>query len=120
MKKSPFESRPQSLKDLAEKILTIFPREEILEAMSQYTEGYSVTRELSDEKGIYLLEVEGPADQEGVVTEYQYKRRNNSPHNGAVQTVINRVYYQDGVPIGGEPVAHFDEIEGRWVKVDPA
>jgi hypothetical protein len=99
----------------SEKILT---SAEILEAISQHAEGFTLSRELSDEKGVYLREVEVKGEKEGEVTEYQYMRKGiHSNHNESEVTAISRIYYQDGMPIGGDKVAILNEETGEWEKV---
>lgn len=98
----------------AERVLT---SGEVLEAISERAEGFILSRELSDEQGVYLLEVEIKGENEGEVTEYQYMRKGVHPnHNESDVTAISRIDYKDGVPIGGERVAVFDEKTGEWRK----
>ncbi len=100
------------------RILKILSREEVLKAISEHVEGYTLSRELSDEKGVYLREVEVAGEKEGEVTEYQYMRKGrHSNHNESDQTAISVIYYRDGVPVGGERIAVFSEETGEWRKL---
>jgi hypothetical protein len=114
MEKFP-SSAPKSIESRPEKILT---GAEVLEAISAYAEGYTLGRELSDEKGVYLREVEVKGEKEGEVTEYRYIRKGEYANNNAsTETVIERVTYEDGVPTGGERVAVFNDETGEWKKL---
>lgn len=94
----------------------ILSREKILEALEQFAEGAIPVRELSDEKGIYLLEVQQPGEKPGEITEHCYIRK-GGPQNGtrSEETKINVAYYQDGMPVGGSSVAALNEETGEWV-----
>ena len=108
-------SKTNKAEEASERILT---SEEVLEALSQHAEGYTLSRELSDEKGVYLREVEVKGEKEGEVTEYQYMRKGrHSNHNESDRTAISVIYYEDGMPVGGERIAIFDEDAGVWVKL---
>lgn len=114
MEKFP-SSFPNKSEDNPEKILS---SEEILQAISEHTEGYSLGRELSDEKGVYLREVAVAGEKEGEVTEYQYMRKGDHPnHNESDKTVISAIHYQDGIPVGGEQIATFNDETGEWTKL---
>lgn len=97
-----------------EKILS---SQEVLEILSQYAEGYTDGRELSDDKGVYLREVEVPGEKDGEVTEYQYMRKGSHGRNQSDVTAISTIYYQDGIPVGGERIAVFSEETGEWTKL---
>ncbi len=98
-----------------ERILT---SEEVLEALSQYAEGFTLGRELSDEKGVYLREVSVAGPAEGEVTEYQYMRRGAHPNQNQMdQTALHVIYYQDGIPVGSERLAIYSEETGEWKKL---
>ena len=114
MEKFPGSSR----NNIEKKSERIFTSEEVLEAISQYAEGFTLSRELSDEKGVYLREVEVKGEKDGEIIEYQYMRKGRHPnHNQSDVTTISRIYYQDGMAISGEPVAKFDEETGVWKKI---
>jgi hypothetical protein len=114
MEKFP-SSTPSNIEKKPEKILT---SAEVLEAISQHAEGFILSRELSDDKGVYLREVEVIGQNEGEITEYQYMRKGvHSNNNASDVTAISRIYYQDGMPVGGERVAVFNEETEEWDKV---
>lgn len=90
----------------------------MLDALSHYAEGYTLGRELSDEKGVYLREVELKGEKEGETTEYQYMRKGtHGNQNASAETMISVIYYEDGVPVGGDRVAVLDEMTGEWKKL---
>jgi len=96
----------------------ILSSEEVLEALSEHAEGYTLGRELSDEKGVYLREIEIKGEKEGEVTEYQYMRKGrHANHNESDKTAISVIYYEDGMPVGGERIATFNEETGEWVRL---
>lgn len=105
--------QPRNIEGKEEKILS---SQEVLNALSIYAEGCTPTRELSDEKGVYLLEVEIAGEREGEKTEYQYKRKgiHSNQNTSSEGSVISAIYYQDGIPVGGEKVAILDEQTGEW------
>ena len=99
----------------SEKILS---SEEVLKAISEHAEGYTLSRELSDDQGVYLREVEVKGEKEGEVTEYQYMRKGRHPnHNESDKTAISAIYYENGVPVGGELLAVFNDETGEWRKL---
>jgi hypothetical protein len=84
----------------SENILT---REDILREMSRFIEGVDVSRELSDNQGIYLLEIVTPGERPGETTEYQYFRKGKFPnHIQSSETCIYKVYFEDGIPVSSE------------------
>jgi hypothetical protein len=96
----------------------ILSSEEVTKALSEYVEGYTLTKERSDEQGVYLREVEVKGEKEGEVTEYQYIRKGYYPNNiGSLETRINVIYFQDGVPIRGDSIAVFNDETGEWRKL---
>lgn len=104
-----------SVEKSPERILT---SEEILEALSQYAEGFTLGRELSDDKGVYLREVSVAGAVEGEVTEYQYMRRGAHPNRNQMdQTALHVIYYQDGEPVGSERLAIYSEEAAEWKKL---
>ena len=88
-------------------------REEILAVFEQVIEGkYKEVRACEDEEGLYLLEVVVPGEKENEVTEYAYRRQGNYKEFSTRSTVIQVVYYKDGIPVGGTSVA--DYVDGKW------
>ena len=78
--------------------------------------GFTETRRLEDEKGIYILEVVSPGKLKGETTGYEYMRKGRYPQLGeqvgASATAISVVYYENGDPVGGTTVAEY--IDGNW------
>lgn len=102
--KPPEEKAPERFPD----------KTEVMEVIGRLAENARITRELSDEKGLYLLEAEVPGEKEGEVIEYGYLRKGDSPgHKNAAETAIHLTYYQDGMPIHGYKVMAF--LHGQWV-----
>jgi hypothetical protein len=73
---------------------------------------YKETRKLEDEKGVYVLEIEVPGDDEGQVIEYAYMRKGSYGNMGITATEIHVTYYEDGRPISGTSAAKFEN--GNW------
>lgn len=94
-----------------------FPtKEQVLEYILNVLENGEVVREENDEKGLYLLDVQATQNQEGKVYSYEYLRRGryDNINSGALETKIVLVIYEDGIPIGGDDFAKFDENTGEW------
>jgi hypothetical protein len=110
-----FPKHDSKVENKSEKILT---SQEISAVISQYAENHIPSRELSDEKGIYLKEVEVKGEKEGEITVYQYMRKgNHSNHNESDVAAISCIFYQDGVPVGGDRIAKFNEDIGTWENI---
>jgi len=107
--------KPHTPESASERILS---SQEVLDAISQFAEGYTLGRELSDEQGVYLREVEIEGEKTGETIEYQYMRKgNHGNQNVSMETAISVIYYDDGMPVGGSRVAILDEETGEWRKV---
>jgi len=76
---------------------------------------YKETLRREDEKGLYLLEVEIPGEQEGEVTEYAYTRKGRYKEGQISETEIHVVYYKDGEMVSGTIVAKY--VDGKWKKL---
>lgn len=73
---------------------------------------------MSDDLGIYLLEVKAEGEKEGDFTEYLYLRRGEFPNQNATsETAISVVFYEGGTPVGGSNVSRYDEKTGQWEDV---
>ncbi len=108
-------SQPHSIENKRE---TILSSQEVLDALSQYIEGYTLGRELSDEQGVYLREVERTGENGGETIEYQYMRKgNHGRQNVSTETAISVIYYENGMPVGGNRVAILNEETGEWRRV---
>ncbi|KKP64942.1 MAG: hypothetical protein UR62_C0003G0021 [Candidatus Nomurabacteria bacterium GW2011_GWF2_35_12] len=104
MNQNPLEKGP-------EKILT---KEEVLRVISRFLENSTVTRELSDDKGLYLLETQVAEEEQKEIIEYQYMRKGRFGKNQSSDTSIYIVYYQNGVPTGGNIVAIYNPKTEEW------
>lgn len=83
--------------------------------MARFAEGGKPERELSDGLGLYLVEVSVPGDKSGEVKLYEYKRKGEFPNNNAAaETVINVVYFENDMPVGGDSVAQFNYGTNEW------
>ncbi len=94
--------------------------EEVRALFEKFIEGkeYTERRKLEDENGLYLLEVELPADADGGHTEYSYIRKGDyksqgKPGGSSAETVMNVTFFDsDGIPTGGNSVATL--VNGEW------
>lgn len=74
---------------------------------------FVVARELSDEEGLYLWEIEAE-DPDGSEVLYCYMRSGQFPEGFSTESQIDKIYLDSGrKPIGGEHVAEFRD--GKWV-----
>lgn len=90
-------------------------KEEVLLEIAKHCENPTVKRELSDEKGVYLLEVEIPGAKPGETTEYIYQRKGEFPNGSkAMADVLNVTYFEDGMPVGGESVSTYNPDTKKW------
>lgn len=80
------------------------------------SEKYTVRRELRDERGLYVLELELAGEKPGETIEYSYQRKGSWRESGSLTTRIDVTYFQDGDPISGERIATFNEATGEWEK----
>ena len=89
-----------------------------MEVISRFAENTTFIRELSDEQGLYLLEVKIEGENPGETIQYEYMRKGRFPDgNQSSGTVIHKVYYENGIPIGGHDVANYDSETGEWKRV---
>ena len=95
----------------------VLSKEEVMEFLGQFAEKGTVVRELSDESGLYLLEVQVAGEKEGEKTEYEYTRKGSHPNGTkATMTCISVAYYEDGIPVGGSGFADYNPETKEWVK----
>jgi hypothetical protein len=95
----------------------IHTKEEVLDFISSFVENPVVSRELSDEKGLYCLEVKIEGKEPGEVIEYEYTRKGRVINDStAFETEIHTIYYQDDMPITGGKIAGYNEDTGEWEK----
>ena len=93
----------------------ILSKEDVMEAISRYAENATLVRELSDEQGLYLLDVKIEGEKPGETTQYEYMRKGRFLNqNQASETAIHKVYYEDEMPVGGEKVAVYKSESGEW------
>ena len=94
-------------------------REEVLDVIARVAENASISRELSDDYGLYLLEARVEREKQGDTIQYEYMRKGRFPnHNEAIETSIYRVYYQDQEAIAGGKIAVYLPETGEWEIVD--
>jgi hypothetical protein len=73
--------------------------------------GYKEVRHIGDAEGPYILEVAIPGKKEGETTQYEYIRAGEYKEGASLATEIHKVYYEKGIPVGGELVAKF--VDGK-------
>jgi len=98
-----------------EEVLKVLSRWVSLEADAE-TEPAKIRRELSDEQGLYLLELEEEGEQPGETVEHMYMRKGEHGKNATGKTIISVTSYKDGMPTGGYTLATFDEASRIWTK----
>lgn len=90
-------------------------REEVLLEIEKLCKNPAIKRELRDEKGIYLLEVQEESQTQGESVEYRYQRKGVFPNkNESVTTAIHVLFLKDDEPVGGHVVATYDPQTKRW------
>lgn len=116
------ESHSEYADENPERILT---QKEIMAAINTHATNHTPVRELSDDKGIYLLEVKVEGEKPGDFIEYTYQRkgvfeRSNTSapigHNVSPVTVIRATYYEDHMPYAGGAVSQYNEETGEWIE----
>ena len=106
--KNSFEKGP-------EQILT---KEKVLDAISRFAEHPTFVRELSDNQGIYLLEVKVENKETNESVQYLYMRKGaHTNKNEASETAIHAVYYDGDVPVGGDKIAVYNYETEDWETV---
>ena len=107
------EGIPKSIEKGPERVLA---KSEVMEGMEMFVQNAQITRELSDERGLYLLEVMTEGEKSGETIEYAYQRKGESPdHPKVADTAIHVTWYSDGMPISGTKVAIFEN--GKWREI---
>lgn len=92
---------------------------EVMEVISRFAENAVLVRELSDEKGLYLLEVKVENKESTESTLYRYARRGEYPdHNDSSETIIHVAYYEGEVAVGGHDVAVYNSETNEWEVVE--
>ncbi len=109
---NPYEEGPEMIPGIEEVM-------EIINRRVENAEKAVVEKQLSDEKGIYLLVLKVEGDKPGKYTEVYYTRKGtHSPNTVAATTGIDIVSYEDDMPTGGEPIAKHDSKTGVWEEVE--
>ena len=93
------------------------PREDVVAQIRKCCEGAQVFRELSDERGLYLLEAGEPGESSGESTHYEYHRVGTFGKNSYAVTLIEKIYFVDNIPRGGDIIAEYDHGTGEWIEV---
>ncbi|MFA6494895.1 MAG: hypothetical protein WC246_00820 [Candidatus Paceibacterota bacterium] len=92
-------------------------REEILAQIHERCESAEIIRELADTDGVYLLEAREQGKKPGEFTDYIYQRKGTFPgHNDAEKTVLEKVYFEDDMPCGGDIIAEYDDTTRTWIE----
>lgn len=105
-------------------------KDEAVSFLTNSLEGVPLTlqREISDEKGLLLLEMKREGDTPGETIEYNYIRKGKHKiisedgigrEVGARANNIEVTYYQDGMPVHGTTFALYDESSGTWNLLPP-
>ena len=96
----------------AEKILT---GEEVMEQIKKRFDKAEFVRELKDENGLYLLEAQERGETSGEFTLYVYQRKGNFGKYSSIATTLEKVYFENDGPIGGDLIAEYDISTGEWI-----
>ncbi|MES2023591.1 MAG: hypothetical protein V4439_02820 [Patescibacteria group bacterium] len=89
-------------------------KNEVMEVMSRIAENATFVRELSDNQGLYLLEVKIDGKEPGETIEYQYMRKGRFGKNQSSDTSVSATYYQDEIPISGEMIVVYNPETNQW------
>jgi hypothetical protein len=95
----------------------IFTAEEIREAIATLVEAstFLTLRELSDQKGLCVYEVQVAGTKEGEYSNFMYIRKgDHGDKNESGDTSIHIAYYEDHIPVGGDKIAVYDEELDIW------
>ncbi len=92
-------------------------KNEVLIFISRFVENPTVTRELSDSKGLYLLEVQTKGTEQGEIVEYQYMRKGRFGMNQARETGICVTSYKNSTPEHSDMIAVYNSERGEWIDV---
>jgi hypothetical protein len=114
-----FEKPPTNKTEKKENREDFPSKENIINFLSSSLENGSslmVSRENYDDKGLVLLDLQSEENEEGEVYSYEYLRkgRHDNISSGAIETKISLVIYKNGIPIGGDDFAIFDEVSGKF------
>jgi hypothetical protein len=105
---NPFEKPPEMIPN----------KEQVLEVISRFAENFTLVRELSDELGPYLIEVNVKDKESGDLIEYLYVRKGRFPNKvGTTETTIQITMYDGEMPVSGSTAANYDESTGQWTEI---
>ena len=97
-----------------ERILT---KSEVMEIISRLVENPTISRELSDTQGLYLLEAEINDPEKDQTIEYQYMRKGIHGKNQARETGICMTSYIKGIPEHSEMILVYNSKNNEWKDV---
>lgn len=109
-------NNPEDLPKVEQGSEHIPTREDVLAEIKKWCEKGEVVKELSDERGVYILEIIEPGEKSGESTLYAYQRAGTFGKNSAVATVIEKVYLVDDIPVGGDIIAEHNDATGEWIE----
>ena len=95
----------------------IFNKQEVLQIIGQFAERTEVIEEILDQQGLlFRLTTKSEGENPGDTNEYEYMRKGRieGGEGGTTVTTIHVVYYQGGIPTGGEPIAEYNDETGVW------
>jgi hypothetical protein len=107
MNQNPLEKSPERIPN----------KVEVMEIISRFVENTTISRELSDAQGLYLLEAEVKGREEGEIIEYQYMRKGIHGKNQARETGICLTTYVNGVPAHSDMVLVYSPESNQWKDV---
>lgn len=90
--------------------------EEIKDIFEKLLQGqkYKIVRKISDEKGLYLLDIK--VQKKNEYNEYSYMREGRYQEGQASNTAIHVTFFNcSGVPTGGHSVAKFENE--KWILI---
>lgn len=102
----------------------VFTKEAVIElvdslAAQTHAEKPQILRELSDENGLYLLELRIETKIHGYTLEFEYMRKGRYGRNQASATALHLMLYVDGVPQTGDRIAEYNAEADIWVYENP-
>jgi len=93
-------------------------KREVLDTIARFAENVedaNIVTERYDDAGLAVFEVEIPGGQPDETIQYEYMRKGRVEGvGGALSAKIYKMYYSDGMPIGGEEIARINPETGGW------
>ncbi len=103
----------EGFENTPERILT---KDEVMKIISRFVENPTIVSELSNEQGLYSLEVKNQSDEKGEKI-YQYMRKGQfGNQNRSTATVIHVVLYKDGEACTCYDTVNYNPETGEWVE----